>query len=81
MAFVLAPRSRKLVLSSAANKWRQFKSELTTKYVLPFKDQPDALKDPPEEYDFIKQQHWEQFVNSRLTEDFQVQCVNLFVLS
>ncbi|KAK9949471.1 hypothetical protein M0R45_004990 [Rubus argutus] len=71
MAFVLAPRSRKLVLSSAANKWRQFKSELTTKYVLPFKDQPDALKDPPEEYDFIKQQHWEQFVNSRLTEGFQ----------
>ncbi|PRQ48579.1 putative Ulp1 protease family catalytic domain, putative transposase, Ptta/En/Spm, plant [Rosa chinensis] len=71
MAFVLAPRCRKMVLSSAANKWRQFKSELTTKYVLPYKDQPDALKDPPEEYDFIKQQDWEQFVKSRLTTDFQ----------
>ncbi|XP_050370270.1 uncharacterized protein LOC126788239 isoform X2 [Argentina anserina] len=71
MAFVLAPRHRKMILASASNKWRQFKSELTTKYVMPYKDQPDILKDPPEEYDFIKQQDWEQFVKSRLTIDFQ----------
>lgn len=73
MAFVLAPRHKKIVVASAANKWRQFKSELTTKYILPYKDQPDALEDPPEEYDFIKDQDWVQFVKSRLTTDFQVQ--------
>lgn len=72
MAFVLPPKYRKLVLQSAANKWRQFKSELTTKYVLPYKDQPDALEYPPDEYEFIKQHDWELFVKSRLTTDFQV---------
>ncbi|KAM2554568.1 hypothetical protein TB2_018676 [Malus domestica] len=71
MAFVLAPKSRKTVLSAASNRWRQFKCDLTTKYIMPFKDDAEALKNPPKEYDFIKQEHWEQFVNGRLTKEFQ----------
>lgn len=39
---------------------------------MPFKDDAEALKNPPKEYDFIKQEHWEQFVNGRLTKEFQV---------
>ncbi|CAL9001744.1 unnamed protein product [Prunus brigantina] len=70
-AFVLAPKSRKMVLTSASNRWRQFKSDLTRKYIMPFKDEAEALKNPPEDYGFIKQQHWQQFVNGRLTKEFQ----------
>lgn len=73
MVFVLASKSRKTVLSAASNRWRQFKCDLTTKYIMPFKDDAEALKNPPKEYDFIKQEHWEQFVNGRLTKEFQVQ--------
>lgn len=77
-----------MVLTSASNRWRQFKSDLTRKYIMPFKDEAEALKNPPEDYGFIKQQHWKQFVNGRLTKEFQVQwgdsilflAISLFVL-
>lgn len=65
-----------MVLTSASNRWRQFKSDLTRKYIMPFKDEAEALKNPPEDYGFIKQQHWQQFVNGRLTKEFQVQWGN-----
>ncbi|KAL0533249.1 hypothetical protein IC582_030465 [Cucumis melo] len=53
----------------------EFKNWPTTKYIIPHKDEPQLLQVPPEKYSFIEQNHWEEFVRSRLSETFQ------FVLS
>ncbi|PRQ38022.1 hypothetical protein RchiOBHm_Chr4g0409161 [Rosa chinensis] len=36
MAFEEPLEARKLVLASASQKWREFKSKLTTHYIIPF---------------------------------------------
>uniref|UniRef100_A0A9I9EKP5 Uncharacterized protein n=1 Tax=Cucumis melo TaxID=3656 RepID=A0A9I9EKP5_CUCME len=36
------------------------------------RDEPQLLQTPPEKYSFIKQNHWEKFVRSRLFETFQI---------
>ncbi|KAL0551727.1 hypothetical protein IC582_010816 [Cucumis melo] len=74
-AFVIDPRSRKNVLQTAGISFRQFKNWLTMKYIIPHKDEPQLLQVTPEKYSFIEQNHWEEFVRSRLSETFQ------FVLS
>ncbi|KAK4858992.1 hypothetical protein QYF36_024953 [Acer negundo] len=43
---------------------------LTVKYILPFKAKPEILEDPLAIYSFIKKDHWDQFVASRLSEKF-----------
>ncbi|KAA0054809.1 putative serine/threonine-protein kinase nek2 [Cucumis melo var. makuwa] len=70
-AFVIDPRSRENVLQTAGISFRQFKNWLTTKYIMPHKDAPQLLQVPPEKYSFIEQNHWEEFVRSRLSETFQ----------
>ncbi|TYJ99652.1 putative serine/threonine-protein kinase nek2 [Cucumis melo var. makuwa] len=70
-AFVIDPRSRKNVLQTAGISFRQFKNWLTTKYIMAHKDAPQLLQVPPEKYSFIEQNHWEEFVRSRLSETFQ----------
>ncbi|XP_050939199.1 uncharacterized protein LOC127148860 [Cucumis melo] len=70
-AFVIDPRSRKNVLQTAGISFRQFKNWLTTKYIIPHKNEPQLLQVPPEKYSFIEQNHWEEFVRSRLSETFQ----------
>ncbi|KAA0055505.1 putative serine/threonine-protein kinase nek2 [Cucumis melo var. makuwa] len=70
-AFVIDPRSRKNVLQTAGISFRQFKNWLTTKYIILHKDEPQLLQVPPEKYSFIDQNHWEEFVRSRLSETFQ----------
>ncbi|TYK08873.1 putative serine/threonine-protein kinase nek2 [Cucumis melo var. makuwa] len=47
-AFVIDPRSRKNVLQTAGVSFRQFKNWLTTKYIMPHKDEPQLLQVPPE---------------------------------
>ncbi|XP_040368433.1 uncharacterized protein LOC112190008 [Rosa chinensis] len=69
-SFIVDPRSKKDVLSSAGRKWKSFKSTLTTKYILKYKDRRSLLKKKPEEYEFITQPQWEAFVKSRLTPEF-----------
>ncbi|OVA10845.1 hypothetical protein BVC80_7577g2 [Macleaya cordata] len=69
--YVLEPMSKKLLVNGIGDKWRSFKSTLTRKYVLPFKDEPDRLVQPPPMYRFIKQEHWDAFVKSRLNDEFQ----------
>ncbi|KAL0544013.1 hypothetical protein IC582_019124 [Cucumis melo] len=71
-AFVIDPRSRKNILQTADISFHQFKNWLTTKYIMPHKDEPQLLQVLPEKYSFIKQNHWEEFVRSRLCETFQV---------
>ncbi|KAA0040331.1 putative serine/threonine-protein kinase nek2 [Cucumis melo var. makuwa] len=70
-AFVIDPRSRKNILQTAGISFRQFKNWLTTKYIILHKDEPQLLQVPPEKYSFIEQNHWEEFVSSRLSETFQ----------
>lgn len=71
-AFVVPPEARKIVIASAAQKWREFKSRLTTLYIIPHKDEPDLLEFPPEDYNFIEKTHWDIFVADRLSEEFMV---------
>ena len=59
-------------MKSACQKWREFKSRLTTKYVLPYRDQPELLASPPADYSFIEKAHWDIFVADRLSPDFLV---------
>ncbi|TYK08861.1 putative serine/threonine-protein kinase nek2 [Cucumis melo var. makuwa] len=49
----------------------EFKNWLTTNYIMPHKDEPQLLQVLPEKYSFIEQNHWEEFVRSRLSETFQ----------
>uniref|UniRef100_A0A9I9E512 Uncharacterized protein n=1 Tax=Cucumis melo TaxID=3656 RepID=A0A9I9E512_CUCME len=35
------------------------------------KDEPQLLQVPPKKYSFIEQNHWEEFIGSRLSETFQ----------
>uniref|UniRef100_A0A9I9EJ28 Uncharacterized protein n=1 Tax=Cucumis melo TaxID=3656 RepID=A0A9I9EJ28_CUCME len=70
--FVIDPRSRKNILQTAGISFRHFKNWPTTKYIIPHKDEPQLLQVPPEKYSFIEQNHWEEFVRSRLSETFQV---------
>lgn len=72
MAFVVPSTARKMVRNSACSKWREFKSRLTTKYVLPYRDQPEMLKFPPADYTFIEKSHWDMFVADRLGAEFEV---------
>ncbi|TYK04901.1 hypothetical protein E5676_scaffold143G001050 [Cucumis melo var. makuwa] len=69
--FVVDPRSKKTIIQNAGVCFRQFKYRLTTTYVLPFLDDVEKLKFSPNEYSFIDQQHWTEFVASRLKEDFK----------
>ncbi|KAL5547332.1 hypothetical protein UlMin_007019, partial [Ulmus minor] len=61
-------RDRKLIISSAGAKWRQFKSNLTVEHIIPFKDQPEKLQRPPEIYNYISKKDWDTFVAIRLSE-------------
>ena len=60
------------MLKSACQKWREFKSRLTTNYILPFREQPELLAHPPADYTFIEKPHWDIFVADRLSKDFLV---------
>ncbi|KAA0052792.1 transposase [Cucumis melo var. makuwa] len=64
------------LIENAGVCFRQFKYRLTTTYVLPFLDDVEKLKFPPNEYSFIDQQHWTEFVASRLKEDFKKKSEN-----
>ncbi|KAL4030039.1 hypothetical protein IC575_008272 [Cucumis melo] len=70
--FVVDPKSKKSILQNASVCFRNFKSSLTTKHVLPYKKDLEKLKDPPTEYSFIDREHWNIFVASRLTEQFEM---------
>ncbi|KAL0546468.1 hypothetical protein IC582_016378 [Cucumis melo] len=66
-AFVIDPRSRKNILQTTGILFGQFKNWLTTKYIMPHKDEPQLLQVQPEKYSFIEQNHWEEFLRSRLS--------------
>ncbi|KAI5344495.1 hypothetical protein L3X38_012372 [Prunus dulcis] len=70
MAFVVGQGGKKSVLTSAAKKWKDFKSTLTRHYILPYTND-EKLSHPPETYKFIEKAQWDAFVASRLSKDFE----------
>ncbi|CAL8119106.1 unnamed protein product [Prunus armeniaca] len=71
MAFVVGQGGKTSVLSSAAKKWKDFKSTLTRHYILPYIKEREKLSQPPEVYKFIEKAEWDAFVASRLSKDFE----------
>ncbi|CAL2236852.1 unnamed protein product [Prunus armeniaca] len=65
-------QGKEMVLSSAAKKWKDFKSTLTRQFILPFANEKEKLKEPPQLYNFIEKSEWDAFVASRLSPDFEV---------
>lgn len=72
MAFDVPLTARKMVWKSACQKWREFKSRLSTHYILPYRDQREVLEFPPADYSFIEKGHWDMFVANRLSDEFYV---------
>ena len=70
--FDVDSRAKKRVMSSAAAKWKQFKSRLSTRHIIPFKNNPEMLRKPPSVYYFITQKEWEGFVALRLSAKYLV---------
>ncbi|CAL8167665.1 unnamed protein product [Prunus armeniaca] len=71
MAFVVGQGGKNSVLSSAAKKWKDFKSTLTRHYILPYIQEREKLSQPPEIYKFIEKAEWDAFVASRLSKEFE----------
>lgn len=72
MAYDVPPTARKMVLKSAGQKWREFKSRLSQNYVLPYSHERKLLEFPPADYSFIEKAHWDIFVADRLSDEFNV---------
>ncbi|KAM5584806.1 hypothetical protein ABKV19_004254, partial [Rosa sericea] len=70
-AFLVPKELKKMVISSAATKWREFKSKLTNLYIIPYIDEPELLENPPDDYQSITKDTWHQFVADRLSTSFQ----------
>ncbi|KAA0055817.1 transposase [Cucumis melo var. makuwa] len=71
-AFVVDGRSKKAIMKTAGVSFRQFKSWLTTQYIIPFMDEPQLLIDPPLLYAYIIDKPvWQEFVRSRMFSEFQ----------
>ena len=58
-------------MSSAAKKWKDFKSTLTRQFILPFANETEKLKEPHWLYNFIEKSQWDAFVASRLSLEFE----------
>ncbi|CAL2228509.1 unnamed protein product [Prunus armeniaca] len=71
MAYIVGEGGKKMVLSFAAKKWKDFKSTLTRQFILPFANEKEKLKEPPQLYNFIEKSKWDAFVASRLSPDFE----------
>ncbi|CAL9024606.1 unnamed protein product [Prunus brigantina] len=71
MDFVVGQGGKNSVLSSAAKKWKDFKSTLTRHYILPYIKERERLSQPPETYKFIEKAQWDAFVASRLSKEFE----------
>ncbi|KAL6191826.1 hypothetical protein ACLB2K_038215 [Fragaria x ananassa] len=69
-AFVIGNESKRVVMQSAAARWREFKSRLTKVYIVPYLDQAEMLKYPPQDYKIINADNWTQFVTERTKPTF-----------
>lgn len=70
--FKISPQLENFVLKSAGCKWRQFKTNLTRKFVLPFVGQKKKLARPPKQYAFVGKSSWKKFVAQRSSSSWEV---------
>ncbi|KAL0546245.1 hypothetical protein IC582_016151 [Cucumis melo] len=76
-AFVVDGRSKKAIMKTTGVSFRQFKSWLTTKYIIPFIDEPQLLIDPTSLYShIIDTPIWQEFIKSRMSLEFQDEILN-----
>ena len=61
-----------MVLQSAGIKWRLFKTDLTSKHVMPYIGQKKKLMKPPKKYVFLGKEVWRKFVAERTDEKWLV---------
>ncbi|XP_073311198.1 uncharacterized protein [Primulina huaijiensis] len=69
LTFDVPPSWKKGCLSSANNKWRQFKSHLTRTFILNKVDKPEELDQPPTGYGLARDD-WISFVMNRMSDKF-----------
>ncbi|RVW64870.1 hypothetical protein CK203_066167 [Vitis vinifera] len=71
-AFLVDENSKYNVISSTGTSFRSFRHTLTKEYILPYKDKPEYLLQPPIEYNYIPIEDWRKLVANRLSTEFQV---------
>ncbi|KAL6340575.1 hypothetical protein AAG906_010483 [Vitis piasezkii] len=71
-AFLVDENSKNNVISSIGTSFRSFRHRLTKEYILPYKDKPEYLLQPPTEYNYIPIEDWRKLVANRLSKEFQV---------
>lgn len=73
----MPPELEKTCLQSAGVKWRQFKTKLTTEYVMPYIGKRKKLYKPPKKYAFVGKEAWRRFVAERTTKKWKA-CASFF---
>ena len=76
--FKVKPEIENMVLKSAGSKWRQFKTNLTRKYVLPFIGEKKKLSKPLRGNDYVSKETWKRFVRQRTDSNWKV-CFNFVI--
>ncbi|XP_038883773.1 uncharacterized protein LOC120074653 isoform X2 [Benincasa hispida] len=76
MSFDVDSKSKHGILMSASRKFQTFKTTLTQKFILLFKNKPSVLQFLPQQYSHIEQDQWISFVNERLSEEWdEISCL------
>ena len=67
-----------MMMKSSADKLKQFKTRLGRDYIWPFYevDDHERMFNPPAKYKFITQDIWNEFVKSRVSDQFKVGTFN-----
>ena len=60
------------IMSSIGTSFRSFSHTLTKEYILPYKDKPKHLLQPPIEYNYIPTEDWRKLVANRLSKEFEI---------
>nr|GMD22314.1 putative Ulp1 protease family catalytic domain, putative transposase, Ptta/En/Spm, plant [Ipomoea batatas] len=70
MTFIVPPQFKKSCLSSANDKWRQYKTHLTNNFIWKRLNDEENLHKPPVGFG-ITGDEWSQFVITRMSDDFK----------
>lgn len=62
---------KKKCLASANTKWRNWKSSIYSKHIVPYESMPEMLYNPPPQSGILRED-WSHFVISRMSEGARV---------